>query len=158
MLWCCCCCCFLECSNVRNIDHTELTALAFICFCTIGQVHLLVCRIKADKRNCKLSMVHTARKSQRVSFNVHQNTLLFDQTLFSVPTVRVKKRVWPARLPLIFKILSLLYICVNGIRRLTHVINSFFPQAIKLWNHLPQELTELESFKLFIERFNLNVI
>ena len=28
---------------------------------------------------------------------------------------------------------------------------SFFPQAIKLWNHLPQELTELESLQLFRE-------
>ena len=31
---------------------------------------------------------------------------------------------------------------------------SFFPQAIKLWNHLPQELTELESLKLFREGSN----
>ena len=28
---------------------------------------------------------------------------------------------------------------------------SFFPQAIKFWNHLPQELTELESLQLFRE-------
>ena len=31
---------------------------------------------------------------------------------------------------------------------------SFFPQAIKLWNSLPQELTELESLKLFREGLN----
>ena len=31
---------------------------------------------------------------------------------------------------------------------------SFFPQAIKLWNHFPQELTELESLKLFREGLN----
>ena len=29
---------------------------------------------------------------------------------------------------------------------------TFFPQAIKLWNHLPQELTELESLKLYVTR------
>ena len=29
---------------------------------------------------------------------------------------------------------------------------SFFPQAIKSWNHLPQELTELKSLQLFRER------
>ena len=47
MLWCCCCCCFLEWSTVKNIDYIELNASAFMYFCTIGQVHLLV----SDKLN-----------------------------------------------------------------------------------------------------------
>ena len=38
--------------------------------------------------------------------------------------------------------------------RVNAYLYSFFPQAIKLWNHLQQEVAKLENSKLFREGLN----
>ena len=87
-------------------------------------------------------------------------------TTFGWPTLEQRRKIF--RTVMLYKIINnLVEVPTDGILvpselqlrghtrkffQLQCSVNAFlFPQAIKLWNHLPQELTELESLQLFRE-------
>ena len=155
----------------RNLTKCPLPIKSSCYLSLVRPILEYACAIWSPYHQYNIHLVETVqRRAARYvmnNFSSHASVSEMTTTL-GWPTLEQRRKIF--RTVMLYKINNLVEVPTDGILvpselqlrghtrkflQLQCSVNafsySFFPQAIKLWNHLPQELTELESLQLFRE-------